>query len=150
MCIFVNDKADEACINNLAKLGVKVLLLRSAGFNHVDLAAASTAGISVRRVPAYSPYAVAEMAVGLLLALVRKIPRAYDRVRNHNFNISGLEGFDIHGKTIGLLDSFITLPFVFGVNYPYICFCARMLTHTSTTHKHTHMHASCMQAGKHA
>jgi len=103
VCIFVNDKADEACINNLAKLGVKVLLLRSAGFNHVDLAAASTAGISVRRVPAYSPYAVAEMAVGLLLALVRKIPRAYDRVRNHNFNISGLEGFDIHGKTIGIV-----------------------------------------------
>ena len=104
----------------MAKLGVKVLLLRSAGFNHVDLAAASTAGISVRRVPAYSPYAVAEMAVGLLLALVRKIPRAYDRVRNHNFNISGLEGFDIHGKTIGLLDS---------LHHPAICFWRQLPLH---------------------
>ena len=97
----MNDRADEPCIKNLARLGVKMLLLRSAGFNHVDLVAAAAAGISVRRVPAYSPFAVAEMAVGLLLALVRKIPRAYDRVRNHNFSISGLEGFDIRGKTIG-------------------------------------------------
>eukprot|EP00802_Teleaulax_amphioxeia_P018423 Tamp_18616.p1 GENE.Tamp_18616~~Tamp_18616.p1 ORF type:complete len:348 (-),score=88.88 Tamp_18616:267-1280(-) len=103
VCIFVNDRADEPCIKNLARLGVKMLLLRSAGFNHVDLVAAAAAGISVRRVPAYSPFAVAEMAVGLLLALVRKIPRAYDRVRNHNFSISGLEGFDIRGKTIGIV-----------------------------------------------
>jgi phosphoglycerate dehydrogenase-like enzyme len=140
VCIFVNDKADEACINNLAKLGVKVLLLRSAGFNHVDLAAASTAGISVRRVPAYSPYAVAEMAVGLLLALVRKIPRAYDRVRNHNFNISGLEGFDIHGKTIGLLDS---------LHHPAICFWRQLPLHMFLrTHAHAHQHHA--QAHAHA
>mmetsp|Transcript_40953 Transcript_40953/g.97042 ORF Transcript_40953/g.97042 Transcript_40953/m.97042 type:complete len:338 (+) Transcript_40953:98-1111(+) len=103
VCIFVNDCADAQVIANLAKLGVKLLLLRSAGFNHVDLAAAEEAGISVRRVPAYSPYAVAEMAVALLLSLVRKLPRAYNRVREHNFSISGLEGFDIHGKTIGIV-----------------------------------------------
>ena len=101
VCIFVNDKADAKCVEVLASLGVKTLLLRSAGFNHVDLFAAEKAGISVRRVPAYSPYAVAEMAVGLLLSVVRKIPRAYARVREHNFCINGLEGFDIHGKTIG-------------------------------------------------
>lgn len=103
VCMFVNDKADTPCIEILARLGVKFLLLRSAGFNHVDLPAAEAAGISVRRVPAYSPYAVAEHGVGLLMALVRKIPKAYNRVREHNFSISGLEGFDIHGKTIGIV-----------------------------------------------
>jgi len=103
VCIFVNDQADAACIKILGSLGVKILLLRSTGFNHVDLEAAFLAGITVRRVPAYSPYAVAEMAVGLLLSVVRKIPRAYARVREHNFSINGLEGFDIHGKTIGIV-----------------------------------------------
>ena len=113
VCIFVNDKADAPCLEVLAGIGVKYLLLRSAGFNHVDLDVAEKLGISVRRVPAYSPYAVAEHAVGLLLSLVRKIPRAYDRVRNHNFNISGLEGFDIHGKTIGkTLSAFAVSAFV--------------------------------------
>jgi len=103
VCIFVNDKADSDCLAVLAKLGIKHLLLRSAGFNHVDLEAAHKHSISVRRVPAYSPYAVAEMAVGLLLSVVRKIPKAFNRVREHNFNISGLEGFDIRGKTIGVV-----------------------------------------------
>ena len=103
VCIFVNDKADRTCIEVLAKAGVRVLLLRSAGYNHVDLEAAHDHSISVRRVPAYSPFAVAEMAVGLLLAVIRKIPRAYKRVREHNFNISGLEGFDIRGKVIGVV-----------------------------------------------
>ncbi|KAJ1495696.1 hypothetical protein T484DRAFT_1601602, partial [Baffinella frigidus] len=90
VCIFVNDCADATVIASLAQLGVKLLLLRSAGFNHVDLEAAAAAGISVRRVPVYSPYAVAEMAVGLLLSVVRKLPRSYNRVREHNFSISGL------------------------------------------------------------
>mmetsp|Transcript_76401 Transcript_76401/g.111891 ORF Transcript_76401/g.111891 Transcript_76401/m.111891 type:complete len:343 (+) Transcript_76401:123-1151(+) len=103
VCIFVNDKADAPCLEVLARGGVKYLLLRSAGFNHVDLEVAANLGISVRRVPAYSPYAVAEMAIALLLGVVRKIPKAYNRVREHNFSINGLEGFDIRGKTIGIV-----------------------------------------------
>jgi D-lactate dehydrogenase len=102
VCTFVNDQVDRACLANLAKAGVKHVALRCAGFNSVDLAAAKEFGISVTRVPAYSPYAVAEHAVALLLALNRKIPRANNRVHDLNFSLNGLVGFDLHGKTVGI------------------------------------------------
>lgn len=103
VCSFVNDKIDESCIKNLKLAGVKVVALRSAGFNHVDLAAAQKYQIIIVRVPGYSPYAVAEFAIGLLLTLNRKIHRAYSRVREFNFSLDGLVGFDLHGKTIGVI-----------------------------------------------
>jgi D-lactate dehydrogenase len=99
VCIFVNDRADRACLEALASFGVKHIALRCAGFNGVDIAAATELGLSVTRVPAYSPYAVAEHAVALLLALNRKIPRASNRVHDLNFSLNGLVGFDLHGKT---------------------------------------------------
>jgi D-lactate dehydrogenase len=102
VCIFVNDHADRACLETLAKIGVNHVALRCAGFNGVDLPAAKEFGLSVTRVPAYSPYAVAEHAVALLLALNRKIPRASNRVHDLNFSLSGLVGFDLHGKTAGI------------------------------------------------
>ena len=102
VCIFVNDRADRPCLEALAKLGVKHVALRCAGFNAIDLIAAKELGFSVTRVPAYSPYAVAEHAVALLLALNRKIPRANNRVHDLNFSLSGLVGFDLHGKTAGI------------------------------------------------
>jgi D-lactate dehydrogenase len=102
VCIFVNDRADRQCLETLHSLGVKHVALRCAGFNGVDLAAAKELGLSVTRVPAYSPYAVAEHAVALLLALNRKIPRASNRVRDLNFSLNGLVGFDLHGKTAGI------------------------------------------------
>ncbi|MEQ1851396.1 MAG: 2-hydroxyacid dehydrogenase [Chthoniobacteraceae bacterium] len=103
VCIFVNDKVDRPCIEALAGAGVKLIALRCAGFNNVDLAAATECGIPVVRVPAYSPHAVAEHTVALLLALNRKIHRAYNRVRDLNFSLSGLVGFDLHGKTVGIV-----------------------------------------------
>jgi D-lactate dehydrogenase len=103
VCIFVNDHADRPCLEALAKLGVKHVALRCAGFNAIDLTAAKDLGFSVTRVPAYSPYAVAEHAVALLLALNRKIPRANNRVHDLNFSLSGLVGFDLHGKTAGIV-----------------------------------------------
>jgi D-lactate dehydrogenase len=102
-CIFVNDRVDRACIEALAEAGVRLIALRCAGFNNVDLAAAKECGIPVVRVPAYSPYAVAEHTVALLLALNRKIHRAYNRVRDLNFSLNGLVGFDLHGKTVGIV-----------------------------------------------
>jgi D-lactate dehydrogenase len=102
VCIFVNDRADRPCLQALQALGVKHIALRCAGFNSVDLSAAKELGLSVTRVPAYSPYAVAEHAVALLLALNRKIPRASNRVRDLNFSLNGLVGFDLHGKTAGI------------------------------------------------
>ena len=103
VCIFVNDHADRSALEALSSLGVKHVALRCAGFNGVDIPAATALGLSVTRVPAYSPYAVAEHAVALLLALNRKIPRAYDRVHDLNFSLSGLVGFDLHGKTAGIV-----------------------------------------------
>ncbi len=103
VCLFVNDKADRETLVELAKHGVKLITLRSAGFNHVDLAAAQELGIKVVRVPAYSPHAVAEHTLGLLLSLNRKIHRAYNRVREGNFSLEGLLGFDVHGLTIGII-----------------------------------------------
>ena len=101
-CIFVNDCADRAALEILQSLGIKHIALRCAGFNGVDLTAAHDLGLFVTRVPAYSPYAVAEHAVALLLALNRKIPRANNRVRDANFSLNGLVGFDLHGKTAGI------------------------------------------------
>lgn len=103
VCLFVNDKADRPCLEILKSVGVQVLVLRSAGFNHVDLVAAKELGLVVTRVPAYSPYAVAEHTVALLLTLNRRIHRAYNRVREHNFSLHGLTGFDLHGKTAGIV-----------------------------------------------
>ena len=103
VCIFVNDQADRACLETLAALGVKLIALRCAGYNNVDVAAARALGLAVVRVPAYSPHAVAEHTVGLLLTLNRKIHRAYNRVRELNFSLSGLVGFDLHGKTVGIV-----------------------------------------------
>ena len=103
VCTFVNDQLDRPCLEALARIGVKHIALRCAGFNSVDLPAAKELGFSVTRVPAYSPYAVAEHAVALLLALNRKIPRASNRVRDLNFSLSGLVGFDLHGKTAGII-----------------------------------------------
>lgn len=103
VCVFVNDRVDAECIAKLKEHGVRLIALRCAGFNNVDLAAAKEAGIPVVRVPAYSPYAVAEHTVGLLLTLNRKIHRAYNRVREHNFSLTGLVGFDLHGKTVGIV-----------------------------------------------
>lgn len=103
VCVFVNDHVDRACLEALAALDVKLIALRCAGHNNVDLVAARDLGIAVVRVPAYSPHAVAEHAVGLLLTLNRKIHRAYNRVRELNFSLNGLIGFDIHGKTIGII-----------------------------------------------
>ena len=103
VCVFVNDRIDRACIAELAKGGVKLIALRCAGFNNVDLNAAKEFGLAVVRVPAYSPHAVAEHAIGLLLTLNRHIHRAYNRVREHNFSLNGLVGFDLAGKTVGIV-----------------------------------------------
>ena len=100
---FVNDRIDAACLNVLEEQGVKLVALRCAGFNNVDLAVAKELGIDVTRVPSYSPHAVAEHTVGLLLGLNRKIHRAWNRVREHNFSLNGLVGFDVHGKTVGIV-----------------------------------------------
>jgi D-lactate dehydrogenase len=103
VCIFVNDVADREVVEGLAERGVRLIALRAAGFNNVDLEAARERGIGVVRVPAYSPYAVAEHTVALLLALNRKIYRAFNRVRDGNFLLDGLTGFDVRGKTVGIV-----------------------------------------------
>ena len=103
VCIFVNDTADDAVLDLLARQGVQLVLLRCAGFNNVDLNAAARLGLSVRRVPKYSPYAVAEHTLALVLTLNRKTHRAYNRVREGNFSIDGLLGFDLHGSTVGII-----------------------------------------------
>jgi D-lactate dehydrogenase len=102
-CIFVNDNAGAEALEGLTAAGVRLLALRSAGFNHVDLAVADRLGITVLRVPAYSPHAVAEHTVALMLSLNRKLHRAYARVREQNFALDGLLGFDVHGKTVGVI-----------------------------------------------
>ncbi len=102
VCIFVNDTADAAVIDAMVNNSVKLLALRCAGFNNVDLKAAK-GKLTVVRVPAYSPYAVAEYSLALMLSLNRKIHRAYWRTRDGNFSLNGLIGFDMHGKTIGII-----------------------------------------------
>jgi len=103
VCVFVNDRVNAQVIESLAKKGVTVIALRCAGFNNVDLQAAKTNGIKVCRVPAYSPEAVAEHAVAMLLTLNRKTHKAYNRVREQNFSLNGLLGFDVHNKTVGVI-----------------------------------------------
>ena len=102
VCVFVSDRLDRPCLEALAANGVKLVALRCTGFNNVDVAAAKELKLTVTRVPRYSPYAVAEHAVALLLTLNRRIHRAYNRVREQNFSLNGLTGFDLHGKTAGV------------------------------------------------
>lgn len=103
VCVFVNDVLDATVISALQREGVRLIALRCAGFNNVDLAAAKAAGIIVVRVPAYSPHAVAEHAVALLLTVNRKTHKAYNRIREGNFSLEKLEGFDLYGKTVGVI-----------------------------------------------
>ena len=103
VCVFVNDKVNSTAIAALDTLGIKIIAFRSAGFNNLNIEAAKNAGMKVVRVPAYSPQAVAEHAVALILTLNRKIHKAYNRVRENNFSIENLTGFDLHGKTAGVI-----------------------------------------------
>lgn len=103
VCAFVNDRLDADTLAGLHQGGTRLVALRSAGYNQVDLAAAARHGVTVVRVPEYSPHAVAEHAVAILLTLNRKIHRAYNRVREANFSLDGLVGFDLAGKTVGLI-----------------------------------------------
>lgn len=103
VCVFVNDRLTPEVIEVLAAKGVKVIALRCAGFNNVHLETAQKHGIRVCRVPAYSPEAVAEHAVAMLLTLNRKTHKAYNRVREQNFSLNGLLGFNLHGKTVGVV-----------------------------------------------
>ncbi|TWU02137.1 2-hydroxyacid dehydrogenase [Stieleria varia] len=103
VCAFVNDQLDSDVIHTLSDHGVRAIALRCAGFNNVDLAAASECGVTVVRVPAYSPHAVAEHTAALVLALNRKIHRAYTRVRDGNFALGGLLGFDLNGRRVGVV-----------------------------------------------
>lgn len=121
VCAFVNDSIDKATIDTLCDGGTKIIAMRSAGYSNIDLKAAN-GKITVVRVPVYSPYAVAEHAMALLLSLNRKIHRAYIRVRDFNFNIAGFTGFDLHGKTAGVIGTgkigraFIDICHGFGMN----------------------------------
>jgi len=103
VCVFVNDKMDRATIEKIAANGIKVIALRCAGFNNVDLAAAAEKKIRVVRVPAYSPEAVAEHAVALILTLNRKTHKAYNRIRENNFSLEKLIGFNLYQKTVGVI-----------------------------------------------
>ena len=121
VCVFVNDTVNKAVIDRLYELGVKLIALRSAGYNNVDVHAAF-GKIHVVHVPAYSPYAVAEHAMALLLTSVRRIHKAYNRTREFNFSLNGLTGFDLHGKTVGVVGTgkigriFIDICRGFGMN----------------------------------
>lgn len=103
VCVFVNDQLNKTVLKKLSLGGTKLVALRCAGFNNVDLNAAQECGISVVRVPEYSPYAVAEHTVALILSLNRKVHRAYNRVRESNFSLDGLVGFDLYQKTVGII-----------------------------------------------
>ena len=103
VCAFINDELNTKTLEKIASNGTKLIALRSAGFNNVDIETATKLGMTIVRVPAYSPYAVAEHAAGLILTLNRKYHRAYSRVRESNFSLSGLLGFDLHGSTVGIV-----------------------------------------------
>jgi D-lactate dehydrogenase len=103
ICAFVNDVLNKKVIAELARLNIKLIAMRCAGYNNVDLEAAKKNGISVVRVPAYSPYAVAEHALALIMTLNRKTHKAYNRVREGNFSLEKLTGFDLYGKTVGVI-----------------------------------------------
>ena len=121
VCVFVNDTVNAAVIDKLYEFGVKMIALRCAGYNNVDVRHAYKK-VHVTHVPAYSPYAVAEHAAAMLLTSVRRIHKAYDRTRNFNFSIAGLTGFDLHGKTVGVVGTgrigriFIDICKGFGMN----------------------------------
>ncbi len=121
VCVFVNDDLNSAVIEKLHAFGIKLIALRCAGYNNVDLAAAY-GKIHVARVPAYSPYAVAEHAMALLLCSVRRIHKAYNRTKDFNFSLNGLTGFDLYGKTVGVIGTgkigkaFIDICKGFGMN----------------------------------
>jgi D-lactate dehydrogenase len=121
VCVFVNDVINEAVVNKLCEFGVKVIVLRCAGFNNVDIKACE-GKIPVFRVPAYSPYAVAEHAMALLLTINRHTHKAYARTRDFNFSLANLSGFDLHGKTVGVIGTgkigkvFINICKGFGMN----------------------------------
>ncbi|MCR4638909.1 2-hydroxyacid dehydrogenase [Ruminococcus sp.] len=121
VCVFVNDTVNAAVIDRLCELGVKVLALRCAGYNNVDIKYAKDK-IKVVSVPAYSPYAVAEHAMALLLTSIRRVHKAFIRTRDHNFSLNGLTGFDLHGKTVGVVGTgkigriFINICRGFGMN----------------------------------
>jgi len=103
VCAFVNDTLDAAALSALATRGTRFIAMRCAGYNNVDLTAVKSLGLKIARVPAYSPYAVAEHSVALLLAVNRHVHKAYNRVREGNFSIDGLMGSDLHGKTVGVI-----------------------------------------------
>ena len=103
VCVFVNDPVNADIVRAMADHGVKLIALRCAGYNNVDLQAAAEVGIRVVRVPAYSPHAIAEYALALMLAADRHIPRAVTRTRDGNFSLQGLLGFDLYGKTLGVI-----------------------------------------------
>ncbi|TVQ92303.1 MAG: 2-hydroxyacid dehydrogenase [Bacteroidetes bacterium] len=103
VCVFVNDRISDQVLKGISEQGVKLVALRCAGFNNVDLKAAKKHGVRVMRVPAYSPEAVAEHALALMMTLVRKTHKAYNRVRDGNFSLDKLTGFTIHGKTVGII-----------------------------------------------
>ncbi len=103
ICVFVNDVVDAKVVQGLADREVRCVALRCAGFNNVDIRRAHELGITVVRVPAYSPHAVAEHALGMMLALNRRYHRAFNRIREQNFSLEGLLGFDVHGKTVGVI-----------------------------------------------
>ncbi len=103
VCVFVNDKLDNGIIADLKKTGIKIIALRCAGFNNIDLVACKEHNITVVRVPSYSPHAVAEHALALIMTLNRKTHKAYNRVREGNFSLERLTGFDIYGKTVGVI-----------------------------------------------
>ncbi|MFQ3661728.1 MAG: 2-hydroxyacid dehydrogenase [Chloroflexaceae bacterium] len=103
VCLFVNDRADAPAIERLARGGVRMIAQRSTGFNNIDLVAAQRHGLTAMRVSYYSPYSVAEFAVGLLQTLNRRIHRAYNRTREFNFRLAGLLGHDLHGRTVGVV-----------------------------------------------
>lgn len=103
VCAFINDDLSSPVLERLAAGGTRLIALRSAGYNHVDLQAAESLGLAVVRVPAYSPHAVAEHAVALIMALNRRIHRAFNRTREDDFSLHGLTGFDLHGKSVGVV-----------------------------------------------
>jgi D-lactate dehydrogenase len=103
VCAFVNDQLNAAVLNALKEIGIKIIALRCAGFNNVDIVAAKEKNIAVVRVPAYSPHAVAEHALALIMTLNRKTHKAYNRVREGNFSLDRLTGFDLYGKTVGVI-----------------------------------------------
>jgi D-lactate dehydrogenase len=122
VCAFINNNLDAQVLHKLKDKGIELIALRSAGFNHVDIACAKQLSLPVVRVPAYSPYAVAEHGVGLLLCLNRGIHRAHNRIREGDFSLRNLMGFDLHGKTVGIIgtgkigEAFANIMLGFGCN----------------------------------